>query len=283
VGDRIVFQSGRAQEFRDTGQGGIVAQWEVYTIDAVHGEGVGGDLRRLTHRAGNDERCDWQPLPATTAPPPPPPPVAPAPAEVHPAKLSVARATVHREDRVLDVLAPISTLTSGTVSVDLQAAGSRTKFTTTIDAARRRIRFRRAIPTSQAEMRTGILTLTYGGDADTRPQTVRLRAAPEHADLDLDRPTLVDGRLRAAGTISMQARGVVRVQIQYVNGGKTTTLQYETPIRSGRFELNETLPAAVLGEIRARTGTLHSYTLFTGYIKKRMRGEMRSFQVLGPR
>jgi hypothetical protein len=63
AGDRIVFQSGRAQEFRDTGQGGIVAQWEVYTIDAEHGEGIGGDLRRLTHRAGNDERCDWQPIP----------------------------------------------------------------------------------------------------------------------------------------------------------------------------------------------------------------------------
>ena len=79
AGDRIVFQSGRAQEFRDTGQGGIVAQWEVYTVDAVKGEGVGGDLRRLTNRAGNDERCDWQPIPATGAGPPrtgiyPPPP-----------------------------------------------------------------------------------------------------------------------------------------------------------------------------------------------------------------
>ena len=279
-GDRVVFQSGRAQEFRDTGQGGIVAQWEVFTIDAVNGEGVGGDLRRLTHRPGNDERCDWQPIPATA---PPPPPVPPAPVEVHPAKMSVARATVYRDDRVLDVLAPISTLTSGKVRVELQAAGRRTTFTTTIDSAKGRIRFRRAIARSQAEMRTGILTLTYDGDADTRPQTVRLRAASVHADLDLQRPTLVDGRLRASGTISTQARGVVRVQIQYVNAGKTTTLQYATPIRSGRFSLNETLPAAVLGEIAARTGTLHSYTLFTGYIKERMRGEMRSFQVLGPR
>ena len=289
AGDRIVFQSGRAQEFRDTGQGGIVAQWEVFTIDAVHGEGVGGDLRRLTHRAGNDERCDWQPVPVTTppAPPPPPPPpppaAAPAPVDVQPAKMSVARATVYREDRVLDVLAPISTLTSGEVSVELQAAGRRTTFTTTIDAAQGRIRFRHAIPRSQAEMRTGILTLTYNGDADTRPQTVRLRAASERADLDLQRPTLVDGRLQASGTISAEARGVVRVQIQYVNGTRTTTRQYETPIRNGRFSLNETLSPAVLDEIRARTGTLHSYTLFTGYIKRDMRGEMRSFQVLGPR
>jgi len=28
---------------------------------------------------------------------------------------------------------------------------------------------------------------------------------------------------------------------------------------------------------------VHSYTLFTGYLPERMRGEMRSLQVLGPR
>ena len=79
AGDRIVFQSGRAQEFRDTGQGGIVAQWEVYTVDAVKGEGIGGDLRRLTNRAGNDERCDWQPIPTTAVTPPPRVPIYPPP------------------------------------------------------------------------------------------------------------------------------------------------------------------------------------------------------------
>ncbi len=35
--------------------------------------------------------------------------------------------------------------------------------------------------------------------------------------------------------------------------------------------------------ISQRRGTLHSYTLFTGYYQQRMRGEMRSFQVLGDR
>ncbi len=74
-GDRIVFHSGRAQENRDTGSAGIIAQWDVYTIDAVKGEGIGGDLRRLTNRAGNDERCDWQALaPATPVPAPDPTP-----------------------------------------------------------------------------------------------------------------------------------------------------------------------------------------------------------------
>ena len=42
------------------------------------------------------------------------------------------------------------------------------------------------------------------------------------------------------------------------------------------------LSAAVLAQIGGRCGTLHSYTLFTGYIERRIRGEMKSYQVLGP-
>ena len=30
-----------------------------------------------------------------------------------------------------------------------------------------------------------------------------------------------------------------------------------------------------------RTGSVHSYTLFTGYFERRIRGEMQSYQVLG--
>lgn len=64
-GTRIVFHSGRAPEHRAASPGG---QWEAYTVDAVKGEGPGGaNLVRLTNRAGNDERCDWQPTP--TSPP----------------------------------------------------------------------------------------------------------------------------------------------------------------------------------------------------------------------
>jgi len=35
--------------------------------------------------------------------------------------------------------------------------------------------------------------------------------------------------------------------------------------------------------IARRVGTVHSYVLFTGYLPARMRGEMRSLQVLGNR
>ena len=55
------------------------------------------------------------------------------------------------------------------------------------------------------------------GDSDTRPQVVRLRAANRAAGLTVVRPVLTaSGFLRAEGTVSRLARGVVRVQMQFV-------------------------------------------------------------------
>lgn len=72
-GDRIVFHSGRALEFRDSGQTGIEAQWEVYTLEAVTGEGPGGSPpTRVTNRRANDESCDWQALTPEGVPTPVP-------------------------------------------------------------------------------------------------------------------------------------------------------------------------------------------------------------------
>ncbi|MFP5362417.1 MAG: hypothetical protein ACLGI5_06785, partial [Thermoleophilia bacterium] len=59
--------------------------------------------------------------------------------------------------------------------------------------------------------------------------------------------------------------------------------QYNARISDGRWSLNQQLPQTVRNEIARRTGTVHSYTLFTGYLLARMRGEMRSFQVLPAR
>ncbi len=236
-------------------------------------------------------RSDDSPAPAPAVAPPPPaaPPAPPPPPGAQPAagpataKLALARATINRRDRVLDVLAPITSLASGSARVELHAAGRRLRFTTPIDAVNGRIRFRRRIPQAQADLGTGILTIAYGGDADTRPQTVRLRAASQRADLRLSRPTIADGRLRASGTISRRARGIVRVQLEYVSGGATETLELHAPIRDGRWSLDLRLAQVVLDAIAQRSGTVHSYTLFTGYMRGRVRGEMRSFQVLGPR
>lgn len=200
-----------------------------------------------------------------------------------PAKLSLARATIFRSRSVLDVLAPITSRASGAVAVELHAAGRKFRFNAKIDSADGRIRFRKRIPQAQADLGTGILTITYAGDDDTRPQTVRLRAASQPARLRLGRPRIVGNRLQASGRVSSLARGVVRVQLQFDHNGVTRLLQFRAPISQGRWSLNAALPATTLAQIAGRRGTVHSYTLFTGYLPGRIRGEMRSFQVLPDR
>jgi hypothetical protein len=130
-------------------------------------------------------------------------------------------------------------------------------------------------------MGTGILTMVYGGNERTRGQEVRLRAASRRADLEVSRPTLGDGRLRTKGTISRRARGVVRVQLSWSAGGQDRTYEAQARIREGRWELDDELPLDVVSSLLAREGTVHSYTLFTGYLPARMRGEMQAYQVLG--
>ncbi len=226
-------------------------------------------------------------VPAPPAPPGPPAPLAPPPptaaAALRAAKLSLARARILRRDRILDVFAPITSLASGRVRVRLRAAGMTRSFGVQLREGAGRIRLRRRIAAAQAQLATGILTLSYGGDADTRPQTVRLRAAARSAELRVRRPAISGGRLRAVGTVSRRARGVVRVQLQVVVGDDTRTHELRAPIRDGRWSLSERLAPAVRDAIARRSGTVHSYTLFTGDMRAGIRGEMRSFEVLGPR
>lgn len=185
---------------------------------------------------------------------------------------------------MLDVLAPITSLASGRADVELHAAGQRYRFTAPVNSRDGRIRFQKRIPAAQARLGTGILTITYKGDADTRPQKVRLRAARQKAELRLQRPAIAsNGRLRASGRVNDRPRGVVRVQLEYVVGGETKTHQFLAKISDGEWSLNQDLSQTVRNEIANRTGSVHSYTLFTGYMPARMRGEMRSFQVLGAR
>ena len=93
----------------------------------------------------------------------------------------------------------------------------------------------------------------------------------------------MDGRLRAQGTISRKAGGVVRLQLQYSVGVQTETVRLRRQISAGRWRIDEPLSQSVRAGIARRTGTVHSYTLFTGYLPRRFRGEMHSFQVLGSR
>jgi hypothetical protein len=221
---------------------------------------------------------------------PDPPAAAPPPAALGPAsspvkltaKLELQRAAIVRDRRRLDVRAAISALASGRVRIELQAAGRRTRMSARVDSAHRRVRLQRRISAAQARRATGILTITYPGDADTRSQSVRLRVAARPARLRASRPTLTAaGRLRAAGTIRPGARGVVRVQLQYQFAGRTITIERSAKIARGRWKLDTRLSAAQRKQIAGRTGTVHSYTLYTGYQRARISGEMRSLQVLG--
>jgi hypothetical protein len=146
-----------------------------------------------------------------------------------------------------------------TYVVEFFAAQERFEFSEDIDAENRRVRFNRQIPADQARLGTGIMTMTYGGDVDTRPQEVRLRAASQRANLDLDRPVIEDGRLKADGTISGRARGIVRLQLQYVVDGVTETVELRGEIDDGRWEIDEVLSQEVRDGIAQRTGTVHSY------------------------
>lgn len=226
---------------------------------------------------------------ATSPPPAPVPTPTPAAAELtrpavvlEPAKLEVARATITRSTRRLSVLAPITGRASGVVQVVLRAGGRTSRFTTRIDARDRRVVIDRRISAAQARLASGILELTYPGDADTQPQTVRVRAASGRALLRAGRPTISAGRLRAAGTISPRARGVVRLQVLYepASGG-TRVLRYKATISRGRYRVDTRLPAAIAAEVAARRGVVHSYTLFTGDLGRRIRGELASYGVLG--
>ncbi|MEA2217713.1 MAG: hypothetical protein QOJ35_339 [Solirubrobacteraceae bacterium] len=224
------------------------------------------------------------PLPVATSPPPPPPPgpgaVVPAPRSA--AGLGVRYARIVRGSRVLDVLAPISPRASGRVAVELRSAGRTLRFTVPIDGARARIRFRKRISARQAALGTGVLTISYAGDPDTRPQSVRLRAGSRRAGLRVVRPKLVNGRLRARGTIAAAARGVVRVQLEYVHRGATRRLSFDARIARGRWRLDRRLSPAALAEIGERTGGVDASVLFMGYVPLRIGGEMYPAQVLGP-
>jgi hypothetical protein len=199
-------------------------------------------------------------------------------------KLQLRRATFNADASTIDIFALISRRASGRVKISLQAAGKFTNFTAAIDSRRGRIRTVHGIPRSQAEMGTGILTITYDGDADTRPQVLRVRAANNKANLTSTRPRITaTGFLRADGTVTKKAKGVVRVQLEFVNSsdGLTVTLERSATINSkGRWSLNAPLSPSLRAQIAARCGTLHSYVAFTGYLPENIRGESKSFQVL---
>ncbi|MEA2149594.1 MAG: extracellular elastinolytic metalloproteinase [Solirubrobacteraceae bacterium] len=204
---------------------------------------------------------------AAVAPPPPPPAAAPRAA----AKIQVLRAGVSAGK--LDVLASITARATGSVRVTYRSAGTSTSFDAPVGGGR--IRFRRTLPRAQRSKPTGIFTLRYAGTSIVAPDSVTLRAANGKARLARSSSRIdTGGILRAAGTISPRARGIVRVRLAYAAAGhEPALLDFQAKIAAGRWSLAQRLPPAA-----ALAGGQLSIQ-FTGYEPLRIRGEQLAKEV----
>lgn len=216
---------------------------------------------------------------ADPAPASAPPSASAAATPPKPAKLKVRRAGI--DDGVLDLLVEITSdaATSGaTLAVDYESSGRHTRFTVPITTAKRAsggealLSIRKRLPSSQPKD-TGIVELAFAGNAAVAPDEVRLRAADVQALLTRTSSSLSGGRLKAAGTVSSKARGVVRLLWQYTDGSgaaKLTTLK--ATIAGGRWSVDTTLTGDA-----AKGGYLSIQ--FTGYETAGMRGEQTGKQL----
>jgi hypothetical protein len=194
--------------------------------------------------------------------------------------MRVSRARVLGEDRRLDVLAPITSRARGAgVAVTYQGDGRSDTFeaeVTDADTELDEIRILEPLTSGQAELGTGIVNLHYLGDEDTRPELVRLRAASQRAELDVEEIGLVGDRLSAVGSVTSRAEGIVRLRYSYVDpdGSEQVHLARATIQDDGAWELEDDQVPAQL----ARCGGYLSIQ-FTGYFERRIRGEQLAYEL----
>ena len=184
-----------------------------------------------------------------------------------PAKSRVLRARVHRG--LLDALVKISARANGdTVRVSFMSNGQRFSFTERIQQGR--VHFSKRLPNGQRTVNTGIMEINYGGNQRVRPAEVRLRAARGSARLERRLVSLHGGVLRAHGTISRRARGVVRLNLSTAGGDQWTS---RAQIANGTWQLEEMLPPGL------REGGYLTIQ-FTGYLPAHLRGAQVAKEVL---
>jgi hypothetical protein len=199
---------------------------------------------------------------------------------LHPAKMRVSRARVLREDRRLDVLAPItSRARGGDVEVTYQGDNRTDTFDEKVTQSGTEldhVRFLEPITRGQAELGTGIVNLNYLGDEDTRPEFVRLRAASQRAELDVEEISLLGDRLSAKGSVTGRAEGIVRLQYSYVApDGSPKVHEARAEIQDdGDWVLDDDQVPAQL----AQCGGYLSIQ-FTGFFERRIRGEQLAYEL----
>jgi hypothetical protein len=199
---------------------------------------------------------------------------------LNPAKMRVSRARVLREDRRLDVLAPItSRARGGDVAVTYQGDGRSDTFDAEVTESGTEldhIRFREPITRGQAALGTGIVNLNYLGNAATRPEFVRLRAASQRAELEVEEISLIGDRLSANGSVTSRAEGIVRLLYSYVDpDGSPQVHNARAKIGDdGDWELaDDQVPAQL-----AQCGGYLSIQ-FTGFFERRIRGEQLAYEL----
>ena len=199
-------------------------------------------------------------------------PIVIPPTPKFPAKLAVLRNGV--DDGVLDMLIQVTSrsVTPGAVlELDYNSSGKHTRFTVPITSTQ--IKVRKKLPKSQPKD-TGIVEIEYDGNDIVNPDSVRLRAADGKSKLVRTKSSVTNGKLAVEGTINRDARGVVRLRLEFDRpDGTTGTLFWNVKIAGGKWKLSETLPAEA-----ARGGQLSIQ--FTGYEKENLRGEQAAKQVL---
>lgn len=191
----------------------------------------------------------------------------------NPAKLRVRRNRI--DDGRLDMLVEITKRAAGdTLSFELEAGGDRFRFTAKVPS-NGVLKIDRKLPSKMRDQTTGIVEVDYPGNKIVRPDDVRLRAARVKANLERRQAQLRSGRLEVGGTISDDARGVVRIRYGYDEAdGSVKFLHFRARIKDGRWSIDERLTgeAAEGGQLSIQ---------FTGYLPERMRGEQTAKQVGG--